>query len=188
MFATSSYWDRFFASDAPFDCFFDWSAVEAVFLRHFRDAALVVHVGNGQSLVPVHAARATAHQLQLVTDVSEVATRHLAARFQSNARLAFVCCDATRLPFASGSIAAVFDKGTLDALIYDAALADAYVRELVRVLQVGGVALVFACCVAEGDGGGSDAFLRRQAADLDVECDKFDDLRWLLTVTRKSPD
>ena len=166
-FAHVEYWNNLYrqhalAGDAAtFDAYRDFDALHAEFARVLGHASVVWHFGNGTSRVPLLAAERSGSQRHVAVDASEAATALMAERC-AHERVRYATLDCTALASVpSDSLEAVFDKGTLDALVYDAEKATAYVCELHRVLRPGAVVLLVAVNFLPNDPLSVEHFLAR---------------------------
>lgn len=82
------------------------------------DAKHVLHVGNGNSAVPVDAVAALPEQTIVALDYSDVVTQQMQEKYGETERVTFCQGDCTTLAdFEDATFDAAFDKGTLDAIV-----------------------------------------------------------------------
>jgi SAM-dependent methyltransferase len=149
LFASPAAWDRAYAEVHPGD--------EAEWLMSYngplqkalcsrlsaleRDAS-IMELGCGNSDLCARLALNEGFSNLLVTDASPTAVNHAQHRYAGIAGLRFAVEDAKRLRCAAGSLGAVVDKGTLDAICSGEGFdceARAVASSVARALRPGGV-------------------------------------------------
>ncbi|KAK0629096.1 S-adenosyl-L-methionine-dependent methyltransferase [Bombardia bombarda] len=167
--AHASYWDNRYteaaaaADDSKAAQLHEWfrsfQELEPFFQRNLIDAAprfkpqaspLILHLGSGDSVIPVELA-ARGYPRQLCVDFSTVVVQRMSERHASTPGIEWRNTDVRAMTsIADCSVDVAFDKGTLDAMIHGSPWSppgdvkdntSTYLREVHRVLKDDGVFL-----------------------------------------------
>jgi len=147
-FSDASYWDdRYRKSNqgGRYDWYGVWDGPSKVTMKPHVEAFMpaasspILNIGCGNSRFPEELYDDGYSNLVNI-DISQVAVDRMVQESGSRRGMSFLQMDATSMSFEDGSFAAVFEKGTLDALYTNSAdLAARTASEAFRVLRPGGL-------------------------------------------------
>jgi SAM-dependent methyltransferase len=139
-YASPDYWDGRYASrpDA-FEWYHPWTDLAPLVAPFCDPSETALHIGCGTS--PMSAELGSAFATVVNIDISPVVIRTMRQRFSDRANVEWIEMDCAEMRFLDESFDAVFDKGTMDALLCCGSggnlVADT-VAEVHRVLRPGG--------------------------------------------------
>jgi SAM-dependent methyltransferase len=139
-YASADYWnDRYTSRPDAFEWYHPWADLAPLVGPFCDPSQTVLHIGCGTSPMSVELGGAFA--LVVNIDISPVAIHAMQERFPDLPNVEWMAMDCTNMRFLDESFDAVFDKGTVDALLCSeigCCLVEDTVAEVHRVLKPGG--------------------------------------------------
>jgi ubiquinone/menaquinone biosynthesis C-methylase UbiE len=139
-YANPEYWDqRYGAKPEPFEWYQTWPEIYAVVKDYISGAESALNVGCGNS--PMSVEMRSVFRRVVNIDISSVIIEEMSQRFAQFTDVEWHVMDCTQMTFGDGTFDAIFDKGTLDALLCDETSIPVLIkvlREVYRVLKPSG--------------------------------------------------
>lgn len=144
-FHSPEYWDKFFKKRGTkaFEWYGEYPELCGVLHKYIKSKDRLLVVGCGNSVISENLYDVGYHGIVNI-DISDVVIRQMVDKNQSKRPdMMFLKRDVKQMDFEDGEFSAIFDKGTLDALMVDETEAvvadiDAMFSEIGRVLKQGG--------------------------------------------------
>ena len=143
-FRAVSFWEGFFSKlgGGPFEWYASYDDLIPIISRLAPPTSpcKILHVGSGNSDIPLHMARDNPTTSHLGIDISPLATNQMKCKAENISRVSFRTMDVLDLSFEDQSFDASIDKGTFDAIMIDdsdetAASAQKMFGEIRRVVK-----------------------------------------------------
>lgn len=148
-FHSPQYWEKFFKKrgSKAFEWYGEYPELCGVLHKYIKPQDKVLVVGCGNSVISENLYDVGYHGITNI-DISDIVIRQMTEKNQSlRPKMKYLKQDVKEMEFADGEFGAVFDKGTLDALMVDESDAvvadiDKMFTEIGRVLKQGGRYLI----------------------------------------------